>query len=222
MTGRRTFLKDFGLATAALTFSGMMPPAAQSLKAAHHSAKQGKPNIVLILADDLGWHQLGSYGSTFYESPNIDRLAAGGMRFTNAYAASPVCSPTRASIMTGQYPARLHITDYIPGNDRDEKLKNPDWAKHLPLDITTIPESLYKAGYVSGHFGKWHLNVDKNYNPGRPGDPQSQGFDDVLTTHKPGAGRASQYEAQFYSLVGVRFYAANLKGIALPSPSPSP
>ncbi len=194
MTDRRTFLKDLGLGTAALTFSGMISPAARSLKAAHHLVKAGKPNIVLILADDLGWHQLGSYGSAFYESPNIDRLARRGMRFTDAYAACPVCSPTRASIMTGQYPARLHITDYIPGNDLDEKLKTPDWAKNLPLDTTTIPESLKKAGYVSGHFGKWHLNVDKNYSPGRPGDPQSHGFDDVLTTHKPGAGRESQYE----------------------------
>ena len=194
MTDRRTFLKDLGLGTAALTFLGMIPPAAQSLKGAHHLVNHRKPNIVLILADDLGWHQLGSYGSTYYESPNIDRLASRGMRFTEAYAASPICSPTRASIMTGQYPTRLHITDYIPGNDLSEKLKTPDWAKSLPLDTTTIPESLKKAGYVSGHFGKWHLNVDKNYSPGRPGDPQSHGFDDVLTTHKPGAGRESKYE----------------------------
>lgn len=193
-TDRRSFLKTFSLGTAALTFSGMMYPANHSLDAAHHESNSNKPNIVLILADDLGWHQVGCYGSTFYETPNIDRLASQGMRFTDAYAACPVCSPTRASIMTGQYPARLHITDYIPGKDEDRILKNPDWAKNLPLDTTTIPESLKKAGYTSGHFGKWHLNVDKNYSPGRPGDPQSHGFDDVLTTHKPEAGPASKYE----------------------------
>ena len=70
-----------------------------------------KPNIIFILADDLGRHQIGAYGSTFYETPHVDRLAKNGMKFSNAYAASPVCSPTRASIMTGKYPARLHLTD---------------------------------------------------------------------------------------------------------------
>ena len=76
-----------------------------------------QPNIVLILVDDLGSHQLGSYGSIFYETPHIDMLASEGMKFNNAYAACTVCSPTRASIMTGKYPARLHLTDYIPGNE---------------------------------------------------------------------------------------------------------
>ena len=144
------------------------------------------PNFVLILADDFGWHQLGCYGSTFYESPNIDRLADQGMRFTSAYAACPVCSPTRASIMTGKYPARLHLTDWIKGEThRDRKLLVPEWTAHLELDELTIAEALRDAGYLSGHFGKWHLNVDKRYKHGRPGDPGSQGFDDVLTTGKP-------------------------------------
>ena len=155
------------------------------------------PNIVLILADDLGWHQTGCYGSSFYETPNIDRLASQGMRFTAAYAACPVCSPTRASIMTGKYPARLHLTDYIPGSDaaaKGAKLRLPAWTKQLPLEEVTIAEALKSTGYRTGHFGKWHLNVDKKYQPGRPGDPGSQGFDDVLTTHKPGAGPGSRYE----------------------------
>src|ERR1051325_2689585 len=73
------------------------------------------PNIVFILLDDLGWRDFGCYGSSFYETPNIDRLANQGMKFTSAYAACPVCSPTRASLMTGKYPARLHLTDFIPG-----------------------------------------------------------------------------------------------------------
>ena len=92
-------------------------------------AKQStqKPNILFILADDLGRHQIGSYGSTFYETPHIDKLAKNGLKFSNAYAASPVCSPTRASIMTGKHPARLHLTDYIPGrSSKNSKLITPD------------------------------------------------------------------------------------------------
>ena len=153
-----------------------------------------KPNIVFILADDLGRHQLGAYGSTFYETPYIDRLANEGMIFQNAYAAATVCSPTRASIMTGKYPARLHLTDYIPGRSSNEqKLLIPEWTKFLPEDETTVAEILKMNGYKTGHFGKWHLNVDKKYKLGRVGDPKSQGFDVVLTTHKPGAGPESSY-----------------------------
>lgn len=158
-----------------------------------------KPNIIFILADDLGQHQIGAYGSTFYETPNIDRLARNGMKFSNAYAASPVCSPTRASIMTGKYPARLHLTDYIPGrSSKNSKLITPDWKKELPLGEITIAEVLKDAGYATGHFGKWHLNKDKKYKLGRPGDPGSQGFDDVLTTHKPGAGPKSKFEEDWH------------------------
>jgi uncharacterized sulfatase len=88
--------------------------------------------------------------------------------------------------MTGKYPARLHLTDYIAGNDpRDRKLVTPRWRKYLPLEETTLAEALSERGYVTGHFGKWHLNKDKDYRPGRPGDPGSQGFDEVLTTLKP-------------------------------------
>lgn len=150
-------------------------------------------NIVFILADDLGWNQTGygwnqaGYpGVGFYETPNVDRIAAEGMIFTDAYASASICSPTRAGLMTGKYPARLHITDYIPGAPYPYAvLTTPRMATMLPLEETTIPEILQAKGYVSGHFGKWHLNVDKNYRPGRPGDPASQGFDDVLTTVKP-------------------------------------
>jgi uncharacterized sulfatase len=146
-----------------------------------------RPNIVFILADDLGVHELSCYGNIYYESPNIDKLAKEGMLFTDAYAACPVCSPTRASIMTGKYPARLHLTDYIPGAkvSGKEKLLLPDWTQRLKLDEITIAEALKEAGYSTGHFGKWHLNIDKNYSPGRPGDPGSQGFDEVFTTVKP-------------------------------------
>jgi arylsulfatase A len=149
------------------------------------AAEKQPPNIVFILADDQGLHEVGCYGNSFYETPFIDSLAKEGMKFLSAYAACPVCSPTRASIMTGQYPARLHITDYIPGKAPKKKLKTPQWQKSLPLSAITIPEGLSKSGYVSGHFGKWHLNQDKYYKAGRKGDPASQGFHDVLTTVKP-------------------------------------
>src|SRR5690625_5033258 len=82
------------------------------------SADKDKPNIIFILVDDMGWKDLGSYGSTFYETPNIDKLASEGMKFTDAYASSTVCSPSRSSIMTGQYPVHTGITDWIPGGDR--------------------------------------------------------------------------------------------------------
>src|SRR5205814_1242538 len=117
------------------------------------------PNIVFILADDLGWRDLGCFGSTFYETPNLDALASRGMRFTDAYAACCVCSPTRASILTGKYPARLQLTDWLPGRrDRpDQKLSRPPMLDHLPLEEITIAESLKEAGYATGFFGKWHL-----------------------------------------------------------------
>ncbi|MBN1908304.1 MAG: sulfatase [Pirellulales bacterium] len=158
-----------------------------------------RPNIVFILIDDLGQHQLGCYGSRYYETPRIDRLAEQAMRFTDAYSAGPVCSPTRASIMTGKYPARLHLTNYIGGRSKTNRiLLEPEWTAHLPLEEVTIAEVLQKAGYATGHFGKWHLNKDKEYAPGRPGDPGSQGFDEVLTTHKPGKGSPSPHEEDWH------------------------
>ncbi|HNT87243.1 MAG TPA: sulfatase, partial [Candidatus Hydrogenedentes bacterium] len=177
---RRTFLSLLGAGALAAAW----PRRAQ--------AAQTRPNIVFMLADDLGRHQTACYGNPFYETPNVDRLASEGMRFMNAYAAAPVCSPTRASIMTGKYPARLHLTDFIPGSPfPNAKLKTPDWTKHLPVEETTIAEMLRDAGYACGHFGKWHLSVDKLYRPGRPGDPDTQGFEDVLALDKPESSEAA-------------------------------
>jgi len=140
--------------------------------AAGLAAERRRPaNIVFILADDLGWTDLGCFGSSFYQTPNIDRLARQGMRFTNAYAACPVCSPTRASILTGQYPARLHLTDWIPGRTPPGvRMRLPDWRPYLPLSQVTIAEALKPAGYVSASVGKWHLGDEEYY-------PQKQGFD---------------------------------------------
>ncbi len=149
-------------------------------------AEPEKWNIVFILADDLGWNQVGYHGTDYYETPNIDRISREGISFSNAYSANPVCSPTRASIMTGKNSARLHITDYIPGSPYPyAKLTTPVIQMVLPLEETTLAELMKADGYVTGHFGKWHLNEDKNYAPGRPGDPASQGFDEVFTSVKP-------------------------------------
>lgn len=129
----------------------------------------------------MGWGDLGCYGNQFHETPHIDRLAQQGMRFTDAYAACPVCSPTRASIMSGQYPAHVGITDFIPGHWRPyEKLRVPtNRAQHLPLEIVTVAESLQAAGYATGHIGKWHLGGKQYW-------PEKQGFD---YAHQQGPNR---------------------------------
>jgi len=136
-----------------------------------------KPNFIFILVDDLGWTDLGCYGSTFYETPNIDQLASEGTRFTNAYAACPVCSPTRASIMTGKYPARINLTDWIPGRQQYtgpqpcDKLIPKDFELEMKQEEITIAEALKEAGYKTFFAGKWHLGQDSIY------WPEYQGFD---------------------------------------------
>jgi arylsulfatase A-like enzyme len=132
-------------------------------------AREEKPNIVLVLVDDLGWRDLGCYGSAFYETPVLDRLAAQGMRFTDAYAASPVCSPTRASIMTGKYPARLGITNWIGGHAVGRLCDVPSFS-FLPQNEYTLARALRDAGYATWHVGKWHLG-------GREFWPERHGFD---------------------------------------------
>jgi arylsulfatase A len=150
---------------------------------------RGRPNIVIILADDMGCAQLGCYGSNYYQTPNIDQLAGEGMRFTHAYAAAAVCSPTRASIMTGKYPACLHLTDFIAGNNRtDYPLKQPDWQKFLPLEEVTFAERLKEKGYRTALFGKWHLSPEKTPPESSPYNPDKQGFDESFITYKPSAG----------------------------------
>ncbi len=134
-------------------------------------AADDRPNIVVLLADDMGWTGPASYGGDLHETPRIDRLVASGMKFTSGYAACTVCSPTRASIMTGKYPARLHLTDWITGQKRPRaKLAIPRWTQQLALEETTIAEALQKAGYKTCHVGKWHLG-EKDFWPER------QGFD---------------------------------------------
>ena len=129
-------------------------------------AGQTRPNIVMIMADDLGGRDLPVYGNRFNEAPNIDRLAAQGVRFTSAYAA-PVCSPTRASIQSGQYPARVGIFDFISGHWRPyEEVTVPHHdVQHLPNDITTIGDAMQAAGYKTAYFGKWHLGTKPEHRP---------------------------------------------------------
>ncbi len=136
------------------------------------AAPSRPPNVILVLIDDLGWRDLGSYGSTLHETPNLDRFARESVRFTDAYAACHVCSPTRASILTGKYPARLHLTDWLPGRKEFpfQRLRNAPVRQHLPLEETTLAEALRARGYATGHFGKWHLGEE-------PHGPRAQGFD---------------------------------------------
>lgn len=158
-----------------------------------------KPNFVFFLIDDLGWKDVGVYGSSFYETPNIDRLADEGMRFTDAYAACPVCSPTRASILSGKHPARVGITDWIPGDDpQNRQLLGPDDLHQLPLKEVTIAEAFKEAGYTTGFLGKWHLGGEGYH-------PEQQGFD--LNKGGHWAGQPASY---FYP------YKNDLKGWNVP------
>jgi arylsulfatase A-like enzyme len=125
------------------------------------TSSQKRPNIVLFLVDDLGWGDFGCYGDTFHDTPNIDRLASEGIKFTNAYAAAPVCSPSRASLLTGKWPARLHLTQWIPGTIYPrKKLLEPSQTQHLGHSIPTIAEQLKRVGYQTAAIGKWHLGGD--------------------------------------------------------------
>ncbi|MCD6394854.1 MAG: sulfatase [Planctomycetes bacterium] len=175
---RRDFLKTVSFGAAALATGGFAGAARRK------AAK--KLNFVFILVDDLGWRDLGCFGSTFYDTPNVDRLASQGMRFTNAYAACPVCSPTRASIMTGKYPARLDLTDFLKGGRKGKLL--PAWYRdEMPLEEVTIAEALKAAGYGTFFAGKWHLGKEAFW-------PEKQGFD----VNKGGIDRGGPYGGKKY------------------------
>jgi arylsulfatase A len=162
-----------------------------------------KPNIVFILIDDMGWADGACFGSRFYQTPNLDRLAAQGMMFTQAYAACAVCSPTRAALMTGKAPARLHITDWIPGegNPARSRFRVPSWQQHLPLEEVTIAEALKPLGYATASIGKWHLG-DSNF------FPQHQGFDLNV------AGGAIGHPASYFWPYGARDASHRVPGLA--------
>lgn len=177
---------------AALWVAPLMAPSARA-------SEPEKPNILFILADDFGWRDLSCYGSTFLQTPNLDRIAARGVKFTQAYAANPLCSPTRGSILTGLWPARTGITApvcHVPQVILDKHLAkgNPNTpvlvaqsVTRLKTDYVTLPEVLKSAGYRTGHFGKWHLGAE-------PYSPLQHGFD-VDWPHWPGPGPAGTYVA---------------------------
>ncbi|MBC8348832.1 MAG: sulfatase-like hydrolase/transferase [Verrucomicrobia bacterium] len=144
-------------------------------------AKKKPMNFVFFLVDDMGWADIGANGSTFHETPNIDKLAGSGMRFTNGYAACPVCSPTRASIMTGRHPVRVDITDWIPGqsNNNRNKLLHPEDRNNLAHEEVTIAEELKSHGYQTFFAGKWHLGNEGHW-------PNNQGFDVNIGGHHKG------------------------------------
>jgi arylsulfatase A len=148
------------------------------------------PNVVLIMADDLGWKDLHCYGNEKLDTPNIDRLAEQGLLFTDAYSAAPVCTPTRAALMTGESPARLNITNHAGGHPPNFRkpgtnLITPLWLRHLPLERVTLAEQLRQAGYATGFVGKWHLShrdksdvaSDKQLPTEPELRPEHQGFD---------------------------------------------
>lgn len=177
---RREFLKTTGLGLAAAPF--LASPLAQSAFAA---MQKERPNVLFVLADDLGWRDTEPYGTNFYDTPNVQRLAERGMLFTEAYAANPLCSPTRASILTGQYPARLQLTapwghsavetfkaELPKSAPPNKKTLEPSSASRLHTDYYTLGNALKDAGYATGFFGKWHLGHD-------PYIAKNQGFDTV-------------------------------------------
>ena len=165
----------------AIALALLLSPAPGFLQA----ASTARPNIVFFLVDDLGWRDIGCFGSQFHETPHLDRFAAKGVRFTGAYAACHVCSPTRASILTGKYPARLGLTDWISGR-RDfpfQKLRNVKSRQHLPYEEQTLAETLKQHGYRTAAIGKWHLGSE-------PSGPTAHGFDvDIPQGHAGGAPR---------------------------------
>lgn len=153
-----------------------------------HEENEKFPNIIFILADDLGYAELGCYGNTFNETPNLDMLASKGVQFTNAYAAAPVCSPYRASLMTGQYPARLGIVDYLRPND----------TNHLDTAYVTMAEMFKKRNYTTGIIGKWHLTGYKNHGAVEYG-PDLHGFDEVILSENRGIASGTYFHPYHFN-----------------------
>ncbi|WP_425617755.1 sulfatase-like hydrolase/transferase [Anatilimnocola sp. NA78] len=198
------------LTTLILTVVATLFTAGPSL-AAENAPAARQPNVVLIVVDDMGWADLGCYGSKFHRTPQIDQLAKDGLRFTDAYAACPVCSPTRAAIMTGRWPARLNITDWLPGRGDlpAQKLARPQINHQLALDEVTIAEHLRKAGYRTASIGKWHLG-------GAGFGPEEQGFEVNIAGDQ--GGSPPGYFAPFGKAITGKKSGRALKGLEAAEP----
>ena len=163
----------------------------------HKTNLLSKSNVVFIPLDDMGWKDLGVYGSTFYETPNIDKLAAQGMLFMDAYASSPVCSPSRSSIMTGQYPVNTGITDWIPGANRyrksqpDLKLIEQPFVNDVPKSNTSLGQAFKNNGYATCYSGKWRIGESQEY------WPENEGFDYNFGGWAAGNPRAGSMNGYF-------------------------
>jgi arylsulfatase A len=155
----------------------------------NQAAGKQPPNVIYILADDLGYAELGTYGNTFNETPHLDQLAAEGLRFTSAYAAAPVCSPYRAALMAGQYPARLGITDYL----------RPDAAGHLDTAEVTLAEMFQANGYRTGIVGKWHLSGYRNHHAPEETLPDQHGFGEVLISENRGIANGTYFHPYHFN-----------------------
>jgi arylsulfatase A len=173
------------LRTALVAVIALLAPLVVTLRSAPAAADDPPPNIVFVFADDLGVNDLGCYGRREHRTPHLDRLASEGMRCTSAYAAQPICSPSRAAVMTGKCPSRLNLTNYLPGraDTPSQKLLQPRIEGFLPLEEVTLAELLKQAGYATGLFGKWHLGGPEH-------SPERQGFDVVesLPMNTPPSG----------------------------------
>ena len=180
-----------------------------------------KMNFIFILVDDLGWNNLGCFGSPFFETPYLDQLSKSSMKFTQAYAAHPVCSPTRAAIMSGKNPARIKITDWIPGmGDKKGKLNTPKILKHLPQEEVTIAEALKNKGYKTFYAGKWHLGghegylptdqgFDTNYGGGHYGGPPGGYYAPWKNEHMPTKGKDGEYLTDHLTDRSIEFMKEN-------------
>ena len=154
-----------------------------------------QPNIIFVLADDLGWSELGCYGNNFHETPHLDRLAKQGMRFTNAYAAAPVCSPYRAALLTGQHPARIGILDYL----------RPNSSNALPTNHVTLPEVLKDYGYATGMVGKWHLTGYRHHEAEFEITPRDHGFAWDTGREVKGVGNGANFWPYVFRDQGIRW-----------------
>lgn len=205
---RRTFLQCTGLASASAM--GLTP---QAISTAFAATPQRPPNIVFILADDLGWGDLACYGHPHIKTPHLDQLAREGTLFTQCYASSPVCSPTRAALLTGRFPARLGIHAHYATPEMNEKRGMPPF---LDPKVPVVPRLFQETGYKTGHFGKWHLGGGVDGDPTAP-EPVAYGIDDfrVFSGNGPTWEDEINFPAKSSELIvdeSIRFIEANQQG----------